>query len=156
MKIKLICAGKTTDPYLMEGIEKYCKRLKHYTRFELIELPEVKGKTKPVEAVREEEGEVFLSRLDPGDYVILLDENGKSWTSVEFSESLQNKMNRSVASLVFIIGGPFGFSQSVYAIANDKLSLSKMTFSHQMVRLFFVEQLYRAFTILRGEKYHHL
>lgn len=155
MKIRLICAGKTTDQYLIEGIERYCKRLKHYVSFELIELPEVKGKSKTPETVKEEEGKIFLSKIDRNDYVILLDENGKLLTSVDFSESLQNKMNRSISSVVFIIGGPFGFSQSVYAVANEKLSLSKMTFSHQMIRLFFTEQLYRAFTILRGEKYHH-
>ncbi len=155
MKIRLICAGKTTDQYLIEGIDRYCKRLKHYVSFELIELPEVKGKSKTPEAVKEEEGKIFLSKIDRNDYVILLDENGKLLTSVDFAESLQNKMNRSISSVAFIIGGPFGFSQSVYAIANEKLSLSKMTFSHQMIRLFFTEQVYRAFTILRGEKYHH-
>ncbi len=155
MKIRLICAGKTTDQYLIEGIDRYCKRLKHYISFELIELPEVKGKSKTPEAVKEEEGKIFLSKIDRNDYVILLDENGKLLTSVDFAESLQNKMNRSISSVAFIIGGPFGFSQSVYAVANEKLSLSKMTFSHQMIRLFFTEQVYRAFTILRGEKYHH-
>lgn len=155
MKIKLICAGKTTDQYLTDGIERYCKRLRHYINFEMIELPEVKGKSKTPEIVKEEEGKIFLSKIDRNDYIVLLDEHGKLQSSVDFAESLQAKMNRSISSVVFIIGGPFGFSQSVYTAANEKLSLSKMTFSHQMIRLFFTEQLYRAFTILRGEKYHH-
>lgn len=156
MKIKLICAGKTTDSYIIEGIDKYIKRLKHYTTFEIIEIPEIKGSnTKSKEVMKEEETKLFLSKIDKNDYVILLDENGKHQSSVEFAESLQNKLNRSISSMVFVVGGPFGFSQAMYNMANEKLSLSKMTFSHQMIRLFFTEQLYRAFSILRGEKYHH-
>jgi len=156
MKIKLICAGKTTDSYILEGIEKYTKRLKHYTIFEIIELPEIKGSnTKSKEVLKEEETKLFLSKIDKNDYLILLDENGKQFSSVEFADALQHKMNRSISSIVFVVGGPFGFSQTMYNMASEKLSFSKMTFSHQMIRLFFTEQLYRAFSILRGEKYHH-
>jgi 23S rRNA (pseudouridine1915-N3)-methyltransferase len=156
MKIKLICAGKTSDSYIVEGIEKYAKRLKHYTSFELIEIPEVKGfNTKGKDVLKEEEAKLFLAKIDKNDYLILLDENGKHKTSVEFAGSIQNKMNRSISSIVFLVGGPFGFSQTMYDRADEKMSLSKMTFSHQMIRLFFIEQLYRSFSILRGEKYHH-
>lgn len=156
MKIKLICAGKTSDSYIIEGIEKYTKRLKHYTSFEIIEIPEVKGfNTKGKDVLKEEEAKLFLAKIDKNDYLILLDENGKHKTSMEFADSIQNKMNRSISSIVFLVGGPFGFSQTMYDRADEKMSLSKMTFSHQMIRLFFIEQLYRSFSILRGEKYHH-
>jgi len=155
MKIKLICAGKTNEPYLSEGIAAYVKRLGHYIPFELIELPEIKAAGKTNEKLKEEESKAFLAKISNTDYLILLDENGKSLTSVGFSNFLQNKMNRSVQSLVFLAGGPFGFSKELYARSNEKIALSPMTFSHQMVRLFFVEQLYRGFTILKGEKYHH-
>lgn len=155
MKIKLLCAGKTTDPYIQEGIEKFEKRLKHYVPFELIEIPEVKGAGKSAEKLKAEEAKLFLSKIDKTDFIILLDEKGKQYSSTEFAELMQNRMNRSIQTMVFIVGGPFGFSEELYEAANEKISLSKMTFSHQMVRLFFVEQLYRGFSILRGEKYHH-
>lgn len=156
MKVKCICAGKTTDSYIIEGIQKFSKRLKHYTSFELIEIPEIKGSNnKGKEYQKDEESRLFLNKIDKNDYVVLLDEKGKQFTSREFANSLQNKMNRSISSISFIVGGPFGFNQTMYELAQEKISLSKMTFSHQMVRLFFVEQLYRAFSILHGQKYHH-
>lgn len=156
MRIKLICIGKTTDDYLKDGIGKFCGRIKHYANLEIVEYPEIKGTGKSAEKMKEEEGKLIMSKIDKSDYLILLDENGNHFTSVEFAQQLQNKMNRSLSSVVFLVGGPFGFSQEIYARANEKISLSKMTFSHQMVRLVFVEQLYRAFTILKGEKYHHI
>lgn len=156
MKIKCICAGKTTDSYIIEGIEKFTKRLKHYASFELIEIPEVKGSNnKGKDFQKDEESKLFISKIDKNDFVVLLDEKGKQFTSRDFADSLQNKMNRSISSISFIIGGPFGFNQTMYELAQEKISLSKMTFSHQMVRLFFVEQLYRAFSIINGQKYHH-
>jgi len=156
MKIKLLIIGKTDEGYLQEGISKYIGRLKHYCQLEVIELKDVKvGKKTNVDLQKEEEGKLLLDRIKPNDFVLLLDENGKSFNSVELSSYLQKLMN-SGNDIVFIIGGPFGFSKRIYERANGKLALSKLTFSHQMVRLFFVEQLYRSFTILKGEKYHHL
>jgi 23S rRNA (pseudouridine1915-N3)-methyltransferase len=156
MKIKLITIGKTDEKYLKEGIDKYLKRLKHYISFEIMELPDIKQGSKFLpEKLKEEEGKLFLSKIESNDYVILLDEHGKEYTSVEFSGLLQKKMNMGLSNLIFLIGGPFGFSEEIYQRASEKLSLSKMTFSHQMIRLFYTEQLYRAFTILKGEKYHH-
>jgi 23S rRNA (pseudouridine1915-N3)-methyltransferase len=156
MKIKLLAVGKTDETYLSEGIEKYLKRLKHYIPFELIVIPDVKqgGKLLP-EKIKEEEGKLIRNKLEVSDYVILLDENGSTLSSQEFSTFIQKKMNVVTSNLVFVIGGAFGFSPEIYKRANERISLSRMTFSHQMVRLFFVEQIYRAFTILKGEKYHH-
>ena len=156
MKIKLIVVGKTKSKYLVDGEIEYEKRLKHYTKFEEIIIPDVKlaGKWSESE-LKKNEGQLILGKLENSDHVILLDEKGKSCSSSEFSQLLQQKMNNSLKSLVFIVGGAFGFSNEVYQRANSKLSLSKMTFSHQMVRLLFKEQLYRGFSILRGEKYHH-
>lgn len=155
MKIKLLCAGKTTDSYIKEGIEKFTKRLKHYVTFEIFEIAEVKGAGKTTDKIKEEESKLFLSKIEKADHIVLLDEKGTEYSSLEFADMLQNRMNRSLQTLVFIIGGPFGFSEEIYRIANEKMALSRMTFSHQMIRLFFVEQLYRGFSILRGEKYHH-
>lgn len=156
MKIKLITIGKTDEAYLLEGIEKYMKRLKHYISINYIILPDVKLGSKPnPEKIKEEEGKLILQKVDDSDVVILLDEGGKSFTSEKFAYYLQKKMNNVSSNLVFVIGGPFGFSQEIYNRAQEKLSLSAMTFSHQMVRLFFAEQLYRSFTIIKGEKYHH-
>lgn len=153
MKVRLIQIGKTDEPYLEEGVNTYVKRLKHYSAFETLTLPPSKNRT--IELAKEEEGKLILSKITPGDVLFLLDEKGDEYTSVGFSQFLQKKMNAGVRTLVFVIGGPFGFSRELYDRANGKLALSKMTFSHQMIRLFFAEQLYRAFTILKGEKYHH-
>lgn len=156
MKISLLCIGKTDDTYIKEGIDKYLKRLKHYIPFQLVEIPDVKNvKNMSEEQQREKEGELFLKTLTNLDYVVLLDEHGKAFRSVEFSSYLEHKMINSTSHIVFLIGGPYGFAAKVKERANAKMSLSKMTFSHQMIRLFFAEQLYRAFTIMKGEPYHH-
>jgi 23S rRNA (pseudouridine1915-N3)-methyltransferase len=156
MKITLLTVGKTEDSYLKDGMDKYLKRLKHYIKFEIIELPELKNtKALSESQQKSKEAELLFKNIATADHVILLDEAGSQHTSVQFSDLLNKKMIASVNNLVFIIGGPYGFDESIYKRANDKLSLSKMTFSHQMVRLFFVEQIYRAFTILKGEPYHH-
>lgn len=156
MKMKLIAIGKTDEAFLVEGIEKYLKRLKHYVSFEIMVLNDVKtGKKLNVELQKEQEGRAILEKVQSNETLILLDENGKEFTSVGFANFLQKKLNAG-NNLVFVIGGPFGFSTEVYQRADAQLALSKLTFSHQMVRLFFVEQLYRAFTIIKGEKYHHL
>jgi 23S rRNA (pseudouridine1915-N3)-methyltransferase len=154
MKIELWVVGKTAFKYLDEGIQLYEKRLKHYASFELVVLPDVKGPFS-IDALKTKEGDLILSRLTKDDVLVLLDENGKHQTSIEFSKYIDTQQVNSTKRLVFQIGGAFGFSDAVYNRANSKLSLSKMTFSHQMIRLFFVEQLYRAFTIIRGEKYHN-
>lgn len=156
MNIRLIVVSKTDVPYLQAGIDEYVGRLKHYCDFELVVIPALKnmGKASP-EEVKEREGQLILKQVEKSDMVVLLDEHGKEYGSVEFSEYLQKQMNAGVRTLSFVVGGAFGFSPAVYAAAQHKISLSRMTFNHQMVRLFFVEQLYRAFTILRHEKYHN-
>jgi len=156
MKITLLIVGKTEDAYLKEGIDKYLKRLKHYNKVDIIEIAELKNtKALTPEQQKAKEAEVILKRLMATDHVILLDEQGTLLSSTQFAAYIDKKAVSSVNNLVFIVGGPYGFDESVYQRANDKLSLSKMTFSHQMVRLFFIEQLYRAFTIIKGEPYHH-
>jgi 23S rRNA (pseudouridine1915-N3)-methyltransferase len=156
MKITLLAIGKTEDSYLKTGMDKYLARLKHYIKFEITELPELKNtKALSQEQQKVKEAELIFKNTTSTDHIVLLDERGAELTSVQFSAMLNKKMIASVQNLVFIIGGPYGFDDSVYKRANDKLSLSRMTFSHQMVRLFFVEQVYRAFTILKGEPYHH-
>lgn len=156
MKITFLTVGKTEDTYLKDGIEKYLKRLKHYTKLAIIEIDELKNtKALTQEQQKSKEAELILKKITPQDYVILLDENGSTLTSEKFAAYIDKKAIASVSNLVFIVGGPYGFDPSVYARGNDKLSLSAMTFSHQMVRLFFVEQLYRAYTIIKGEPYHH-
>ena len=156
MKITFITVGKTEEAYLKEGIEKYVNRLKHYTRLTIIEIDELKNtKALTQEQQKAKEGELILKKILPLDHVILLDENGMELSSTQFAAYIDKKALGSIANLVFVVGGPYGFSTPVYERANDKLSLSVMTFSHQMVRLFFVEQLYRAFTIIKGEPYHH-
>lgn len=148
--------GKTTTKYIQEGIELYKKRLTHYIPFELKFLPDVKAtKALTMERQKELEEEIFMSSINSGDYVVLLDERGKEMTSRDFSVYINKKMSVVPKNLIFVIGGPYGFSQGMYDRAQEKLSLSKMTFSHEMIRLFFVEQIYRAMTILRGEPYHH-
>lgn len=156
MKITLLAIGKTNARYLQEGIDQYTKRLSHYIPFELKILPDVKTtKTLTTEKQKEMEGQMFLSAIGQGDWVTLLDEKGKEFTSREFASYLDKKTITIPKNLIFIIGGPYGFSQEMYNRANETLSLSKMTFSHEMIRLFFVEQIYRAMTILKGEPYHH-
>ena len=156
MKIKLIVVGKTNTKYLLEGEREYEKRLSHYIKIEEIIVKEIKQAGKLSEGeLKKKESQLILGKLENSDHVILLDDKGKSYSSLQFSEFLQQKMNRGLKSLVFVIGGAYGFYDEVYKRANSKLSLSKMTFSHQMVRLIFKEQLYRGFSILRGEKYHH-
>lgn len=156
MNIKLIAIGKTDNKALQQLIDDYSKRLSFYVRFEIDIIPDIKNVKNLSEAQqKEKEGELILSRLAPTDHLILLDENGKNFTSVAFASEIQKKMNSGVKTIVFVIGGPYGFSNEVYLKAKDKISLSLMTFSHQMVRLFFIEQVYRGFTILKNEPYHH-
>lgn len=156
MKITLLCIGKTDDKYIQEGLDKYLKRLKHYISFNFVVIPDVKNAKNLSEAQqKEKEAELFFKYIAANDQVILLDERGKEYRSVEFADFLEKKMVSSVQHLIFLIGGPYGFADAVKARSNGSLSLSKMTFSHQMIRLFFVEQIYRAFTIMKGEPYHH-
>jgi 23S rRNA (pseudouridine1915-N3)-methyltransferase len=156
MKIKLIAVGKTDDKNLQTLIEVYQNRLKHYVNFHLEIIPDIKNaKNLSQTQQKEKEGELILNKLSATDQLVLLDEKGKEFRSVTFSKYLQKKMLSGIKQLVFVIGGPYGFSDEVYKKATGKISLSKMTFSHQMIRLFVVEQLYRAFTILKNEPYHH-
>ncbi|HYK77434.1 MAG TPA: 23S rRNA (pseudouridine(1915)-N(3))-methyltransferase RlmH [Daejeonella sp.] len=156
MKITLLTIGKTEEKYLLEGMEKYLKRLKFYIPVKVLELPELKNtKNLSQDQQKAKEAELIFKNLSNTDHLILLDEKGQEFSSTRFSAFLNKKMVGSVQHLVFVVGGPYGFDDSVYQRANDKISLSKMTFSHQMVRLFFLEQLYRAYTILKGEPYHH-
>ena len=156
MKVTLLAIGKTDDKNLQTLIAVYSKRLKYYVPFSFEIIPDVKNSKNLSETLQKQaEGEAILKRLQLADTLILLDENGKQYSSVSFSQFLQKKMNSGLKNLVFVIGGPYGFSEEMYKRANGKISLSKMTFSHQMVRLFVVEQLYRGYTILRNEPYHH-
>jgi 23S rRNA (pseudouridine1915-N3)-methyltransferase len=156
MTIKLIAIGKTDNKNLIALIEDYTKRLGHYIKFEFEIIPDLKKVKHLSESQqKDKEGELILSKTSKSDVLILLDENGKQMDSVAFSGYLQKRMNSGIKTLIFVIGGPYGFSDAVYKRANGKLGLSKMTFSHQMVRLFFIEQLYRGFTILKNEPYHH-
>lgn len=156
MTIKLIAIGKTDSPQLQQLVSEYENRLRHYVKFGLDIIPDIK-KVKNLSEVqqKEKEGELILKRLSATDVMLLLDENGKQFSSVDFSKELQKRMNSGIKQLVFVIGGPYGFSDAVFQKAQGTISLSKMTFSHQMVRLFVVEQIYRAFTILRNEPYHN-
>lgn len=156
MQIKLIVVGKTNKKYLIEGEDEYEKRLKHYIRFEEDVIPELKKvKNLSESEIKEKEGKLILSKITNADYLVLLDENGKEYNSVGFSKFLQKQLNSGVRKVVFVVGGAYGFSDEVYSRSNAKIALSQMTFSHQMVRLFFKEQLYRGFTILKNEPYHH-
>lgn len=156
MTIKLLGIGKTDDPALQNLTEVYIKRLGFYNRFEFDLLPDIKNaKNLDENQQKQKEGELLLTKVGASDFVVLLDEKGKQYSSEAFSEFIQKRLNSGLKQLVFVIGGPYGFSEDVYKRADAKLSLSKMTFSHQMIRLFFVEQLYRAFTILKNEPYHH-
>ncbi len=156
MKITLIQIEKTDEKWLIEGIEKYEKRLKHYTTFDTLTLSLSKAiRSKSFDEQKKEESKLLLPVLEKFDLIILLDENGKGYTSESFSTQIQKWLNEGKKSICFVIGGPFGFHEDVYKMAHSKICLSQMTFSHQMIRLFFVEQLYRGFSILKGEKYHH-
>ena len=156
MKIQLLLIGKTGFPFVREGMDEYSKRIKRYVDFSVQTIPDLKGTSSwSVDQLKEEEGRRILKTLDPRDFVILLDERGKDPDSFEFARFMEKQMLASVKSMVFVIGGAYGFSKDVYARGNSRLSLSRMTFSHQVIRMFFLEQLYRAFTILRGEPYHH-
>ncbi len=153
MNITLICTGKTSEKHVAEGMKLYSGRLDHYCKFSLREIDAGRGDEA---RIRKTESENILKRVDDKDVLILLDEKGKELTSVEFANTLMHHQNISTKNMVFVIGGAYGFSEEVYSRANMKLALSKMTFPHQLVRIIFLEQLYRAFTILKGEKYHHL
>ena len=157
MNIKLIITGKTTEKYIKEGLDIYEGRLKHYVNFEVIELKNIKvNKAKNSANVQKLlESEAIMKIIKPADFIVLLDDKGKEFTSVEFAGSIQKSMNNLRSNLIYVIGGAYGFDEKIYKRSNLLLSLSKMTFSHQMVRLFFLEQLYRAMTIIRKESYHH-
>lgn len=156
MKIALLVVGKTDMNYFADAIQEYRKRLVHYIPFDIEVIPDLKNVKNLSEVQqKEKEGELILKALQPGDYCVLLDEKGKEFTSMQFATYLEKKTHTVPKRLVFVIGGPYGFSEAVYKTASEKISLSKMTFSHQMIRLIFVEQVYRAMTILNNEPYHH-
>ena len=156
MNTKLILVSKTGVAYVQDGMNEYIERLKHYTDLQITTIPALKNTGKlPPQEIKEREGELILKHISPADTVVLLDEHGREYTSVGFSEFIQKQLNAACRTLTFVVGGAYGFSPAVYAAAHHKLSLSQMTFNHQMVRLFFLEQLYRAHTILRHEKYHN-
>lgn len=156
MRIELILVGKTVNRHFVELMDDYAGRVKHYVGFDITVIPELKNtKNLSCEQQKQMEGELIMRQLKAGDHVVLLDEHGREQRSVDFSKWVEQKMQTVSKRMVFIIGGPYGFSADVYAKSNEKISLSKMTFSHQMVRLIFLEQLYRAMTIMRGEPYHH-
>lgn len=156
MKIHLLVVGKTTATYISDAVDEYYRRLRHYITFGIEVIPELKNaKNLSFEQQKEKEADMILKCLLPGDYMVLLDERGKEFSSLKFSEYIEHKMHTVPKRLVFIIGGPYGFSQRIYTAAQEKISLSKMTFSHQMIRMIFIEQLYRAMTILNNEPYHH-
>ncbi|MCK9625011.1 MAG: 23S rRNA (pseudouridine(1915)-N(3))-methyltransferase RlmH [Bacteroidales bacterium] len=156
MKVKLLLVGKTEESYLKKGIETYSDRISHYVNFEFIEIPELKHVSSiSKEQIKTKEGDLVLKCIKPTDNLILLDEKGPVFNSVDWARHLEHKFSHSNKDIIFVIGGGYGFSESVYDRADSLLSLSKMTFSHQLVRVIFLEQLYRAFTIIRGEPYHH-
>lgn len=156
MKIRLITVGKTVEPYIRTGLEIYLGRIKHYISFEMEEIPDIRQTSSLSQAqVKQKEGAAILKAIRPSETVMLLDEKGLTFSSVEWAGELEKRIAHSSRDLAFVIGGPYGFSDEVYGRADGKISLSRMTFSHQMVRLIFVEQLYRAMTIIKGEPYHH-
>ena len=155
MKLILLTVGKTVVPWVRDALQLYASRLQHYTRFEIREIPELKNAgSLSEEQIKEKEGALVLKEAGDAE-MILLDEHGKEFRSIEFAEEIQRRLNRGGHDLCFVVGGAYGFSPAVYAHASGKISLSRMTFSHQMVRAIFTEQLYRAFTIIKGEPYHH-
>lgn len=156
MELRLIVVGKTNTDYILRGIDEYIGRLRRYVTFRLETLPDIKTSKKTTSEIQKrEEGKSILSRISVSDIVVLLDERGREYTSESFSDFLQKQMLTGLKRLTFVIGGAYGFSEDVYNRADQLLSLSKMTFNHEMVRMFFVEQLYRAMTILKGDPYHH-
>ena len=156
MKIKLLTIGATPKNYLLDGEQLFEKRINNYIGFEKLEIPDLKNaKNLSIEQIKAEEGKLILQKIQASDFVVLLDERGKEMRSIEFADWLQQIMNQGYKQMVFVVGGPYGFSDDVYSQANRKISLSQMTFSHQMIRLFFMEQLYRGFSILKNEPYHH-
>ena len=156
MKIKVVCIGKTGKGFLIDGEKEYLNRLKHYVNIVRIEIPDIKNAKKlSIDQIKSLEGKEILSKVIPGEHLILLDEKGKDFTSEKFADFIQKKFNQGGKGLVFVIGGAYGFSKEVYDRSDSLLSLSKMTFSHQMIRMIFFEQLYRGMTILKGEPYHH-
>ena len=156
MKITLAVVGKTAAGYLEQGVSEYVRRLSHYVSFNIQYIADLKNtKNLTVDQQKSNEGKLILQCLEKSDYVVLLDEHGRDYTSMQFADYVQKRMSSGVRRVVFVVGGPYGFSQEVYQRADDKLSLSKMTFSHEMIRLIFTEQLYRAYTILNHEPYHH-
>ncbi len=154
MKIEIWWIGKTFQDFTQKGYTEFLKRIERFTSVSVVEIPELKGLTNP-SAVKQQEAEKILPKLKPDDILVLLDERGKSLTSVEFAQFIVKKENLSTKKLVFLIGGAWGFDEKIYARANDKISLSRMTFSHQLIRLIFMEQLYRAYTIMHGFPYHN-
>ena len=156
MRITLLTVGKTDKDWVRQGLDIYTSRLKHYIPFSIVEIPELKNvSSMSREQIKVREGELILKNIKPGDDMILLDERGRTYSSLEFAKLLQDKISYAGKDIVFVIGGAYGCSQAVYDRAGSKISLSRMTFSHQMVRTIFAEQIYRAFTIMRGEPYHH-
>lgn len=156
MEIRFICVGKTGKSFLEEGEKEYAKRLKHYVKFSSVVIPDVKqAKSLSEDQVKQKEADAILAKIKPGERIFLLDEKGKEFTSSKFSGFIQKQFNQGGQSIVFIVGGPYGFAPIMYEKAVSKISLSQMTFSHQMIRVFFIEQLYRVMTILKGEPYHH-
>ena len=156
MKIVLTVVGKTTDKHFITSIQEYVQRISHYVPFSFEVISELKGsKNLSEKEQKDREGEQILKSFLPGDYIVLLDEHGRERRSIEFAQWIQKRMSAGPKRLVFVVGGPYGFSEAVYAVAQEKVSLSQMTLSHQMIRLLFVEQIYRALTILNGEPYHH-
>lgn len=156
MKISLILVGKTTDSIVEKGIEKYLKRMKRYIQFKVEIIPALKNTKNMNEAeIKLKEGDLILNKLNSSDFLVLLDEKGKEMTSIQFASFIEKSMLQSVKNLVFVVGGAYGFSDVVYKKANQKISLSQMTFSHQIIRMIFLEQIYRAFTIINNEPYHH-
>jgi len=156
MKVKLLMVGKTSEDFLKTGIEMYSNRIKHYIKFEIVIIKDIKtGKNMPSKTIKTKEEEQILKHVTKDDLLILLDEKGKLLNSIGFSKHIENKINSGIKSIIFLIGGAYGFSENIYKRANEKVSLSKMTFSHQLIRIIFCEQLYRAFTIIKGEPYHN-
>lgn len=156
MEISLIVVGRTKTKFVIDGINEYTSRLKHYVPFSIVELPDVRiSKSATQNQQKEKEGECILEKITPADFVVLLDERGREYTSMEFATYMEKIMTTGRKRILFVVGGPYGFSDAVYNRADAMLSLSKMTFNHEMVRMFFIEQTYRAMTILRGEPYHH-
>lgn len=156
MEIRLICVGKTGKSFLVEGEKEYANRLKHYVKFSIEVIPDVKqAKNLSEDQIKEKEAVAILSKIKPGERIFLLDEKGKEFSSEKFSNFIQKQFNQGGQAIIFVVGGPYGFAPVLYDKAVSKISLSQMTLSHQMIRMFFIEQLYRAMTILKGEPYHH-